>query len=375
MPFIAGLVRSNALQEENLAVITLALLVLLLLPFLLAGVILLRFSRIGRRSLIRWCAVAYVATAILVLFGVGPYLAAWAIVHSGTRPQDRSLQATPAQQGVSYEEISFNARDGLKLSGWFIPPTGKDAVLICTHGLFRNRVEMLERIIPVARAGYGALLYDTRSHGTSSTGLISLGFHERNDVLGAIDYVKRRYQDAAEHPQIVLMGVSMGADSTLEAAAESNDYAAIILDSPFLNIRETVARHSWLLLRLPGFPFDSLFLFWLERLARFDPERMNAEKAIARIQPVPLLIIASEGDIRMGTVAARTLHDETKSRLKILKIYGKDVGHGASARIYPGPYSALILQFLDIALGPTSAPGDTGDDETTTSSAAAGSLQ
>jgi pimeloyl-ACP methyl ester carboxylesterase len=353
--------------------ITLALLALLLLPFLLVAAVLSRFSRISRRSLIRWCSIIYLAVAILVLFGLGPYLAAWAIVHSGTRPQDRSLKDTPARHRVAYEDVTFDALDGLKLSGWFIPPTSRNAILICTHGLFRNRFETLERMIPVVRAGYGALLYDTRSHGSSDSGLISLGYHERNDVLGAIAYVKRRYQDSADHPQIVLMGVSMGADSTLEAAAESKDYAAIILDSPFLNIRDTVARHSWLLLRLPKFPFESLFVFWLERLAKFDPARMNAEKALARIQPVPLLIIASEGDIRMGTVAARTLHDEAKSRLKILKIYGKEVGHGAAGRIYPTQYSALLLQFLEVALGPTAIPEDSAADGTTTSIAEEGS--
>ncbi len=355
--------------------ITLALLAILLLPFLLTGALLARFSRINRRALIGWCAVIYLAAAIVVLFGIGPYLAAWTIVHAGTRPQDRSLKDTPGRHGIAYEDVSFNAADGLKLSGWFIPPTSRNAILICTHGLFRNRIEMLERIVPVVRAGYGALLYDTRSHGSSDSGLISLGYHERNDVLGAIEYVKRRYQDSADHPQIVLMGVSMGADSTLEAAAESSDYAAIVLDSPFLNIRETVARHSWLLLRLPGFPFDSLFLFWLERVAKFDPSRMNAEKALARIQPVPLLIIASEGDNRMGTVAARTLHDDAKSRLKILKIYGKEVGHGAAARIYPAQYSALILQFLEIALGPAVVSNDSDAGVTTSSIAKEGSLK
>jgi pimeloyl-ACP methyl ester carboxylesterase len=353
--------------------ITLALLAILLLPFLLVGAILARFSRINRRAIVRWCTIIYVAAAVLVLFGLGPYLAAWAIAHSGTRPQDRSLKDTPARHGVTYEDVAFNASDGLKLSGWFIPPTSRNAILICTHGLFRNRIEMLERIIPVARAGYGALLYDTRSHGSSDPGLISLGYHERNDILGAMEYAKRRYQDSADHPKIVLMGVSMGADSTLEAAAESKDYAAVVLDSPFLNIRETVARHSWLLLRLPGFPFDSLFLFWLERVAKFDPARMNAEKALARIQPVPLLIIASEGDNRMGTVAARALHDEARSHLKILKVYGNEVGHGAAARLYPGQYSSLILQFLEVALGPTAAPTDSGADVTTASSATEGS--
>ncbi len=333
--------------------ITLALLGLLLLPFLIVGGGMALFTGISRRIILRWAAIVYLCSAVVVLFGIGPYLAAWAVVHSGTRPPDRNLKDTPGRFGIHYEDIVFNAQDGLKLSGWFVPPAGRNAILVGTHGLFRNRVELLDRTVPVMRAGYGVLLYDTRSHGSSEKGMISLGYHERNDVLGATSYIHRRYQDAAEAPKIVLMGVSMGAASTLEAAVETGNYAALILDSPFSDIRNTVARHCWLLLKLPRYPFSSLFLFWFERLAGFDPERVNSHKAIVRANPVPLLIIVSEGDVRMGTADARALRDESKSTLKVLKVYGKEVGHGSAGRIYPEPYGSLLVGFMNGALGPS----------------------
>jgi pimeloyl-ACP methyl ester carboxylesterase len=203
-------------------------------------------------------------------------------------------------------------------------------------------------------------------------GLISLGYHERNDVLGAVDYIRRRYQDSADRPEIVLMGVSMGAAATLEAAAESKDYAAIILDSPFSSIRETVTRHCWLLLRLPKYPFTPLFLFWFERLARFDPERVNSHRAMGRCQPVPLLVIASEGDVRMGAATARELLGESRSPVKQLKVFGRDVGHGSAARIHPEAYAALLLQFAEGSLRAPVSIADS-DEAIIGSSAAAGS--
>ena len=37
--------------------------------------------------------------------------------------------------GLSYENVEFPARDGLRLSGWFIPrPTPATTVMCCTHG-------------------------------------------------------------------------------------------------------------------------------------------------------------------------------------------------------------------------------------------------
>jgi pimeloyl-ACP methyl ester carboxylesterase len=285
-----------------------------------------------------------------VLFGVGPYMAAWAVAHSGTRPPDRALQDTPADYGLAYEEIVFPARDSVRLSGWFIAPTGRNAVVICTHGLFRNRVELLQRTVSLVRAGYGALLYDSRSHGESEKASVSLGYHEKNDVLGAEDYVTRRFQDSTEQPAIVLLGVSVGAAATLEAAAESKVYSALILDSPFSSVRETVVRHSWLLLKMPRYPFPSLFLFWLGRITGAEPDEIDLAAALNQAEPAALLVIASEGDKRMGTDAARALYAQSRARVKKIQIFGADVPHGAAARLHPQTYSACLLEFLDQAL-------------------------
>jgi pimeloyl-ACP methyl ester carboxylesterase len=331
--------------------ITLILLGILFVPFLLIGGGTALFWKRKRRAILLWSGVGYAVAVLIVIFGVGPYLAAWAITNAGTRLPDRRLKDTPAEYGLRYEEVVFPARDALRLRGWFIPPASRQTLLICTHGLFRNRIEMLPRMVPLIRAGYGALLYDSRSHGTSDRGITSLGYYERNDVLGAIQYVRQRYQDAADQPRIVLMGVSMGAVATLEAATESKDYAALILDSPFATVKQAVMTHSWLLLKLPRYTFPPLFMYWFQRLAGFDADRLDAYKALTRVDPVPLLLIASEGDERIGPGVARGLYRDSSSPVKRIEIFGKDVPHGAAARIYPDKYSALLLSFLESALG------------------------
>jgi pimeloyl-ACP methyl ester carboxylesterase len=330
---------------------TLILLALLLLPFLIIGGGLSLFWRRKRRAIWRWCGILYPVAALVLLFGVGPYWMAWRIVHTNSRLPDLQLRETPTDFGISFEDIQFDALDSVPLKGWFVPPSGKNAILVCTHGLFRTRVEMLSRAMAAAKAGYGALLYDSRSHGTSSKGIVSLGYYEKNDVLGAIRYIENRYHDRDVPPKIVLMGISMGAVATLEAATESKDYAALILDSPFSSLRETIADHAWLFFRLPRYPFAPLFLFWFQRLAGFDPQQVDSHQAIVRVQPVPLLIITSQGDRRIRPEVARSLFEESRSTMKKLEIFGADVGHGAAARLHPESYGALLVNFLDTALG------------------------
>src|SRR4029453_4142859 len=303
---------------------TVVLLGLLFLPFLLIGGGVAIFWRSRRRKVLRWTWISYLLTAAVILFGVGPYLSAWWLVfQTGTRPRDRALTDTPASYGVMYEEIVFETRDSVRLSGWFIPPTSRNAVLLCTHGLFRNRVEMLPIAMAVCKSGYGALLYDSRSHGSSGKAKVPFGYFERSDVLAGIQYIRRRYQDASEQPKIALMGISMGAVSTLAAAAESKSYSALILDSPFSSLRETWADHPLLFFKMPPYTFDSLFLFWFEQLTGFNSDVLDSHSALQRASPVPLLVIGSEGDRRIPAGIARSLYEESRAPLKKLKMFGK----------------------------------------------------
>jgi pimeloyl-ACP methyl ester carboxylesterase len=324
----------------------------LFVPFLLIGGGLALFWKTRRRAILRKAGLFYLLTVPLVLLGVIPFLMARFVSHAGSRPPDLRLKDTPADANITYQNIEFLAPDGLRLSGWFIPPSQKKVVVIFTHGLFRTRVEMLSRAVAVANAGYGALLYDSRNHGASQKAIVSLGFYEAQDVIGAMGYVRHRYQTAPEVPKLVLMGVSMGAVATLRAAAQTNEYAALVLDSPFSSIRQTVIDHSWLFFTMPRFLFPPLFLFWFERFAGFNVDQVNTHEAISRIQPVPLLVMASEGDRRMRPEVARELFGEARSPVKRIEVFGKDVGHGAAARLHPHEYSALLVGFLDETVQP-----------------------
>ncbi len=321
------------------------------LLFALLGGGLALFWKAKRKAILRRTGIAYLVAIPILLLGVGPFWMARFVTRAGTRAPDMRLRDTPADSGVPFEAMQFQAADGVTLSGWWIAPTHKNAVVLLSHGLFRNRVEMLSRAVALAKAGYGALLYDSRNHGTSQKSVVSLGFYETQDVLGGLAYIRTRSGSSTAAPaKIVLMGVSMGAVATLRAASESNGYSALILDSPFASIRETIGDHAWLFFKLPRFTFPPFFLFWLQRFAAFDVDQVNSHAAMARVQPVPLLMIASQGDQRMRPEVARQLFEESRSPVKKIEIFGQDAGHGAAARLHPDEYAALMVGFLEKAL-------------------------
>ena len=326
------------------------LLLLLFLPFLiLGGGIALAWKK-QRRRVLRWTGIGYLIVALFSLLGVGPFWLARFMSRAGSRAPDLKLKDTPADSGVPYENIQFQARDGIVLSGWFIPPSRHNVIVVLSHGLFRTRVEMLSRAVGLAKAGFGVLLYDSRNHGTSGKATVSLGYYEAQDILGAIDVVRQRLQIPTHRPQLVLMGVSMGAVATLQAAAQTRDYSALVLDSPFSSVRQTVIDHAWLFFRMPRFVFPPLFIFWFQKFAGIDVDWVNSHESLQRIQPVPLLMIASEGDQRMSPQITRDLFNEAKSPVKHIHVFGKDVGHGAAARLHPQEYLDILVGFLNNSL-------------------------
>src|SRR5512141_2874574 len=78
------------------------------------------------------------------------------------QPAHLSLKGiTPADRGLSYEDVSLLTHDGLTLRGWYVP-SHNVAAIILLHGYGGNRLEMLDRAALLARHGYGVLLYDER---------------------------------------------------------------------------------------------------------------------------------------------------------------------------------------------------------------------
>src|SRR5690606_37805866 len=66
------------------------------------------------------------------------------------------IMHTPAEAGLDYEDITFQAIDGVPIEGWFIPARGSDRLIIANHPM------------GFTRAGYPGHLEPWKSIWTSS---------------------------------------------------------------------------------------------------------------------------------------------------------------------------------------------------------------
>ena len=217
-------------------------------------------------------------------------------------------------------------------------------------------------MLPVAefghRLGYNGLLFDLRHQGQSAGNLSTVGYQERLDAEGAVQYALN--EEKARRP-IILWGVSMGAAAGLMAAADSQDVSAVISDSSFLNYRELILHHynlflsiirqrAWWFPPLPAFPLAYEVLYWSAWRGHFSPSDFDLEKAVREINPRPILFIAVAGDLRMPPEYAQTLFGDATSAQKKLVVLG-GTRHGEGFRTATKQYEETVSQFLSTLPG------------------------
>ena len=124
-------------------------------------------------------------------------------------------------------------------------------------------------------------------------------------MIGAAHYALE-----LQHPArpVIVWGVSMGAAAALMVAAESPDIAAVISDSSFLSLSDTVRHHWRLFFHLPSFPIADEVLCLLAWRGGFWPSDFDLVKAVSRIGDRPILFVALENDRRMPPSIARGLY-------------------------------------------------------------------
>ena len=97
----------------------------------------------------------------------------------------RKIDVTPADHGVPFEDVRFQARDGVRLHGWYVEPPGPDRpVLLWAHGNAGNlshRARNIAMIHTELRAG--VFLFDYRGFGRSQGKPGESGLYE--DARGA----------------------------------------------------------------------------------------------------------------------------------------------------------------------------------------------
>ena len=258
--------------------------------------------------------------------------------------------ADPGEFGLNPLIVSFLSRDGLMLRGsWFGNNTDRP-VIILLHGIAGHRATPAQRVFGIVRElsdqGFNILTFDFRAHGESEGGHTSVGCYEKNDLLGAIDFIRQRGLTG----KIGVLGFSMGAAISILTAAESTDIAAVVADSSFIDIVSLIKGKfsRWKFLSRPLIP---LLVYLSRALYRFDFTRVKPLEAIRSIN-VPVFIIHGGCDRVIPVEHAYKLNNACQNLNNLLWVV-PGASHTGAFFSHTEEYLSRINNFFHKALAAT----------------------
>ena len=183
----------------------------------------------------------------------------------------RTINRTPANLGLTAEELSIAAANGVTLHGWWIR-SGSNQTAIWYHGNAGNishRLANAQRLIDELHID--VVLVDYRGYGNSTGSPEEDGLYR--DGTAIYDTVRRRGVPATD---IILFGRSLGAAIAIETALR-RPAGKLVLESAFRSIPALARQLYW---------------FVPSRVVR---TQLDNESKIHRID-IPLLVLHGEND-------------------------------------------------------------------------------
>jgi hypothetical protein len=156
----------------------------------------------------------------------------------------RSLTMTPADVGLTYQDVSIETTDDVTLHGWFI--AGQSSrVLLFFHGNAGNISHRLDSIRHFQNLGLSVLIIDYRGYGKSTGRTTERGIYR--DADAAWRYLIEDRGVVASN--IVIFGRSLGG-SVASQLASKNQPLALIVESSFTSVPDIAQDlYPWLPVR------------------------------------------------------------------------------------------------------------------------------
>lgn len=293
---------------------------------------------------VRIGAIGLLLTAIL---GYGLVSAAAATVL--TLPLRQALKGDPrSSQDMAFETVTFPARvDAVSISAWHIPARDSSRAIILVHGMGGCRTcEFQGKVLEFAKSmngrGFAVLMIDLRGHGTSGPGRFTFGQLERRDVLGAVDYLLSR---GFRPGRIGVLGISMGAASSIGAAAEEPAIGALVEDSGYSDLNPLLQVEFPRSSGLPAFFLPGTLLA-ARLITGADISQAVPVREIVKIAPRPVMVIHARGDALVPFAQAGELAAAAGVEAWITPADG----HARSYATSPAEYASRVGDFFDRSL-------------------------
>lgn len=232
----------------------------------------------------------------------------------------REIDATPADAGLAYDDVTLKTADGVTLSAWYIPAPNERGFLVFCHGNAGNISHRLDSLKIFHDLRLSVLIFDYRGYGRSEGEPTEKGTYL--DAEAAYDYlVKTR---GISPSRIIIFGRSLGCAVAAELAVR-HKAGALIIESGFTSVPDLGRKF------FPHLP--------VRLISRFHYATMDKVGGI----PIPKLFIHSPDDEIIPFEQGMRLFEKAREPREFLKIRG---GHNEGFLMSGEQYTGGIDRFL-----------------------------
>jgi uncharacterized protein len=261
-----------------------------------------------------------------------PLTVSYAITHVAR------AEVPTANLGAPYENVEFETSDGLRLKGWYIESRNGAAVIS-----FPGRASSQERAKILADHGYGVLLFDRRGEGESEGDPNQFGWQGERDVHAAVAYLQSRPDVDPE--RIGGIGLSVGGEMMIEAAAESNALKAIVSEGASgRSVRDDLANGGVAWQNKVG---DAVATVATALFTSNTPPE-DLKSLVPKMGDRPVFFIYGERGQPVEKPANEGFYAEAEGPKEIWEVPGS--GHMGGIEARPKEYERRVVGFFDRAL-------------------------
>ncbi len=227
------------------------------------------------------------------------------------------------------------------LSGWWIPaeqPTAR-TIIIC-HGREGSRDRETPHAKTLHSGGFNVLMFDFRAHGESEGEQVTFGMYEKEDLLGALDFLAAR-----GIARVGVLGFSLGATTAILTAAVSDRIAVIVAEGAVVRLKNTLARRFWRY-GVP-YPLGWLVAAWsLAAATPFTRGRMDQVDAIRWIPHLkaPILLIHGAADDLISAAEVAELAVNCGAWAVVWQVAG--AGHHEASQVAAAAFNTHMLAWF-----------------------------
>src|SRR2546421_753677 len=252
---------------------------------------------------------------------------------------------TPYEFQADYEDVELATADGIAFGAWYFRQPGSPQTVIISGGHKGQRQGALGIAVALWRKGFNVVLYSYRGMSGSDRAAVTFGIKEVLELQAVIAFARKRIPRA----RIGLLGYSMGAVVSLLGAAGEPGVEALVLDSPFSDLRTLLIENVRTRARMPGTPFVWLAGLMLRARSGSKLADCSPVSVLSSLEPRPLFFIHGGADRITNVNHSRRLYDAYRGPREIWIVQGAP--HAGAYFAHPPLYVERVAGFFARHLG------------------------